>query len=277
MTANIMSDLVPGALARFQDAFAHALLAPAGKPVTAVPPEVAALAAQPAFAVYRNTVMKGCIDALQANYPAVARLVGEEWFRAAAAIHVREALPADPTLLRYGAAFADFLAGFEPATELPYLPGVARLDRYWTEAHAAPDEKVLDPVAVAGVAPEALAATVLHPHPAARWAWFADAPIYTIWSRNRSGGVLDDNLDWRPEGALLTRPRDAVEWIAIDAAGCAFLDACAAGCTLATAADAALEVQGNADLARLMSALLATGAFSGMSFNNNQQIEEGHP
>ena len=29
-----------------------------------------------AFAVYRNTVLKGCIDALQANYPTVGQLVG---------------------------------------------------------------------------------------------------------------------------------------------------------------------------------------------------------
>jgi len=265
MNAAMLSNPVPGALARFQDAFAHALLAPAGEPLTTIPPEVAALAAQPAFAVYRNTVMKGCIDALQANYPAVLRLVGDEWFRAAAAIHVREALPTDPTLLRYGAAFADFLTRFEPATELPYLPRVAHLDRYWTEAHAAPDEHVLDPAAVAGVAPETLAATVLRPHPAARWMWFADAPIYTIWTRNRSGEALDDNLDWRPEGALLTRPRDAVVWIALDAAGCAFLDACAAGETVVAAAQAALAVQGDADLARLMATLLAAGAFGNMN------------
>jgi putative DNA-binding protein len=272
----MMSNLVPGALARFQDAFAHALIAPAGKPVTTIPADVAALAAHPAFAVYRNTVMKGCIDALQANYPAVVRLVGDEWFRAAAAIYVREALPTDPTLLRYGAAFADFLTRFGPAAELPYLPGVARLDRYWTEAHAAPDEDVLDPAVVAGLAPEALAATVLHPHAAARWAWFADAPVYTIWSRNRSDEAPDESLDWKPEGALLMRPRDVVQWIAFDAAGCAFLDACAAGRTLAAAANAALEVLGDADLARLMSTLLEAGAFACMSVNNNQQIEEKH-
>ena len=266
---------MPGALARFQDAFAQALLAPGGTPVAAFASEVAALTAQPAFAVYRNTVMKGCIDALQANYPAVARLVGEEWFRAAAAIHVREALPADPTLLRYSAAFADFLARFGPAAELPYLPGVARVDRLWTEAHAAPDADVLDPSAVARLAPEALAATVLHPHPAARWAWFADAPIYTIWSRNRDVATLNDNLDWQPEGALLTRPRDAVEWIPLDAGGCAFLDTCAAGANLAAAAQKALEAQGNTDLARLMSALLTTGAFSRMS-NDNQPFTGEH-
>jgi len=272
MNAATPCNLVPGALARFQDAFAHALLAPDAEPAA----EVAALAAQPAFAVYRNTVMKGCVDALQANYPAVARLVGEEWFRAAAAIHVREELPAEPMLLNYGAAFADFLARFEPAAELPYLPGVARLDRLWTEAHAAPNADALDPAAVARLTPEVLAGTLLHPHPAARWAWFADAPIYTIWSRNRADAALEDSLDWQPEGALLTRLRDAVEWIALDAAGCAFLDACAAGATLAAAAQAALAVQGNTDLARLMSALLTTGAFSRMS-NDNQLFTGEHP
>ncbi len=276
MQAAMQRRLAPGALARFQDGFAHALLADATGPVTAFAPGIAALAAQPAFAVYRNTVIKGCIDALHANFAAVAKIVGDEWFRAAAAIYVRAALPTDPTLLRYGADFAEFLARFDPAAELPYLPGVARLDRFWTEAHSAPSQAALDPAAIAGLAPEALAGTVLHPHPAARWAWFADAPIYTLWSRNRSGDALGDDLDWKPEGALLTRPRDAVEWIALDAAGCAFLDVCAAGGTLAAAAHAALDVQRNANLATMMSTLLAAGAFSRLSHNNNQRIEGEH-
>lgn len=252
-----MNTPVPGALARFQDAFAHALHAPDAEPAAVV----AALAAQPAFAVYRNTVMKGCIDALQANYPAVRRLVGEEWFRAAAAIHVREALPAEPTLLRYGADFIRFLARFEPAAELPYLSGVARLDRYWTESHSAATAEALDPAALAGLLPGELANTVLHPHPAARWAWFPDAPIYTIWSRNRADAPVEPDLDWRPEGALIVRPRDAVEWLVLNAAGCAFLDACAAGGTLGEAAQAALQAQGDADLALLLAALLKAGAF----------------
>jgi hypothetical protein len=269
----MLIDSAPGALARFQDAFARALLAPEAEPAA----EVAALAAQPAFAVYRNTVMKGCIDALEANYPAVARLVGEEWFRAAAAVYVRESLPVEPTLLRYGAAFPDFLARFEPAADLPYLPGVARLDRLWTEAHTAASASALEPGAVARLAPEALAGTVLHPHPAARWAWFADAPIYTIWSRNRADPVTGADLDWKPEGALLVRPGDAVRWVTFDAAGCAFLDACAAGGTLANAAQAALQAQDNADLARLMSLLLVVGALSGTSFINDRRSTEKHP
>ena len=260
------------ALTRFQDGFAQALLAP--DPAAAgLAPEIAALARQPGFAVYRNTVMKGCIDALHANYPAVARLVGDEWFRAAAAIFVRGHLPTQATLMYYGEAFAEFLARFEPAAELPYLPGVARLDRCWTESHAAPDESALAPTALAGLAPEVLAATVLHPHAAARWTWFADQPIYNIWQRNRevpnvkADDESDDEseIDWRGEGALLARPRGVVRWVQLDAAGCAFLDACAAGLQLTEAAAAALAAHEDADLAQLMKTLLEAGAFGRMS------------
>ena len=252
-------------LTRFQDGFAKVLLVRDPAEVPGLPPGIAALARQPGFAVYRNTVMKSCIDALQANYPAVTRLVGDEWFRAAAAIFAREQLPAQATLMYYGEAFAEFLARFEPAADLPYLPGVARLDRFWTESHAAPDESVLDPAALAGLAPGTLASTVLHPHAAARWAWFTDQPIYTIWHRNREAREHGPDIDWRGEGALLTRPHGAVRWVQLDAAGCALLDACAAGRPIAAAAAAAMAVQEHVDLARLIRTLLQAGAFGGMS------------
>jgi hypothetical protein len=251
-------------LRQFQDGFARALLAPELRP-NDYAPAVARLAAQPAFAVYRNTVMKGCIDALQANYPSVARLVGAEWFRAAAAIFARTRLPAHPTLAVYGAGFADFLAGFEPAAELPYLPGVARLDRFWTEAHTAPDEEPLEAAAVAQLKPAALARTVLRPHASARWSWFDALPIATVWRRNRYPVELEDaEIDWRAEGVLVVRPGGSVGNVDLDASGCAFLDACASGGTLAEAAAAALAVDAQADLAQLMSQLLEAGAFGRM-------------
>ena len=59
------------ALTRFQDGFAQALLAPDPAEIAGLSAAIAALARQPGFAVYRNTVMKGCVDALQANYPAI--------------------------------------------------------------------------------------------------------------------------------------------------------------------------------------------------------------
>jgi hypothetical protein len=233
-------------LAGFQDAFARTLL----------DPEVPA---PPAFAVYRNTVMKGCIDALQANYPAVARLMGDAWFRAAASVYVRKHPPRVPMLLEYGVDFDRFLAGFAPARELPYLPAVARLDRLWTEAHAAADEPALEARALAGLEGEQLAALRLCPHAAARWAWF-ELPAYTIWSRQRqeSGAGEDEaEVTWHGEGALLVRPLDAVRWISLDKAGCAFMDACAGGATLLEAAEAVPA----GGISGLLASLLAAGAF----------------
>lgn len=253
-------------LSQFQDRFAQALLT--SEPDAA--PEITALARQPGFSVYRNTVMKGCIDALQANYPSVTRLVGEEWFRAAAAIYARMHQPQDARMLYYGEAFADFLARFEPVADLPYLPDVARLDRFWTEAHAARDEAALDPVALSGLVPAVLAGTVLHPHPAAHWRWFADQPIYTIWRRNREALDDDSEIAWQGEGVLLTRPHGSVTWIALDAAGCAFLDICRAERPLAEAARAALDVRQDVDLARLLSTLLEAGAFGRISRTREQ-------
>ena len=269
-------------LGEYQEAMARVLLA--DDPASACPPELAELLAQPGFAVYRNTVIKGCIDALQANYPATARLVGEEWFRAAAAIHVRSNPPRQATLAHYGEGFADFLAQFPPAAELPYLPGVARVERMWTQAHVAADAPVAQAASIAELSAHALARLVLAPHPSARWAWFDTMPVRTIWQRNRAGADAapaaapaaapddgprsddgaprHDELSWQGEGVLLARRDGQVLGHALDAGGCAFLDACARGESLAQAAQAALLAQPGIDLARLMACLLEAGAFA---------------
>ena len=230
------------ALASFQQDFSRALFGGGDA--------AASLASQPGFAVYRNTVMKGCIDALEANYPAVVRLVGGEWFRSAAALYVRAEPPRDARLQRYGEGFAAFLRGFEPAAALPYLAPVAQLDRCWTESHVAADARPADAAWLASLAPESLATTVLRPHPAARWAWFDELPAYSIWQRNRSDDTAQGELAWQGEGALLTRPAGAVTWGPLGRGGCVFLDACAAGRPLGEAAEAALGADRNFQIRR---------------------------
>jgi len=249
-----------GSLAAFHDAFASALYAEQ----PALAPNIAAIVAQPGFSVYRNGVMKHAIDALQANFPAVVRSAGETWFRAAAFHYARTAPPRTPMLLEYGAGFPGFLQQFEPATEIPYIADIARLDRMWTEAHIAADAAVLDPAGVAPLCPEALSHAVLHPHPSARWAWFGEGPVFTLWSRNRDDACELATLGQDPEGALIVRARARVSSCSLGAGECAFLDCCAAGGTLAHAAHAALAAAPDTDLERLMCRLLSEGAFSTM-------------
>lgn len=252
-------------LARFQHAFLRALLSDAPAPIGDA--TIAGLCGQPGFAVYRNTAIKGCIDALQANYPSVARLVGDEWFRAAAALYVRHAPPTQPCLVDYGEGFADFLAGFPPVAALPYLPDVAWLDRLWTSVHLAADEPPLDAARVAALAPGELADATMAPNAAARWAWFDRHPAFSIWCHARADDSADADArpafepEWRAEGALLARHGHTVRWIALERADCAFLDACAAGRTLGECATAALAADPSVDLAVTMARLLKAGAF----------------
>ena len=253
--------LVTDSLAGFQSSFVKALFDQETK---------STLTTQPAFAVYRNTVIGGCVDALQANFPSVARLVGAEWFRAAAATFVRAQPPRDGRLLMYGETFADFIAGFEPARDLPYLADVARLDRLWIEAHVAEDATAVDSAWLASLLPAQLGALRLRPHPAARWCLFDDLPIYSIWASNRLGMETHDEIVWQGEGALLTRSVDVVGWQALDFSGGAFLDACAEGCLLAEAAGAALGVQPDVDVAAVLSRLLSAGALICPSSNQER-------
>lgn len=244
-------------LASFQDAFVDALY---GR----VPHDsrVAALMDQPGFAVYRNTVFQGCVDALEANFPAVVRLVGEDWFRAAAAEYVTLSPPTETRLLRYGQNFPDFLASFEPAKSLSYLPNVARLDYFWVEAHVAPDDRHVTVIDLTAWPPQQAERATLRVHPSARWHWFADEPAYTIWRANREGADIPDDLVWEGEGALLLRPSSNVVWQPLSIGACALLDACAAECDLESAARRALEREPEMDLGQCVSTLLTAGAIA---------------
>lgn len=260
-------------LSAYQDAFAAALLADDGE--ASASPAVARLVAQPGFAVYRNTVIKGCIDALQANYPTIARLVGEEWLRAAAAVFVRGHLPVQPSLLLYGEGFPAFLAAFEPARELPYLAAVAQVDRWWTEAHAAADAAPLDASVLADLPAAAMSDHALKVHPAARWGWSAEWPIHTLWTRDREDtATLQAPIEWVGEGVLVARPYGPVRVEPLSRAGVALLDACAADRGIEDAVIAAIDIEPDADVAALIHQLLRAGALAGVRRHSRKEDDE---
>ena len=66
------------------------------------------------------------IEALAMAYPAVARLVGTPFFERMANLYAAGHPALARTLNLYGGEFADFIAGFAPARELPYLADVAQ-------------------------------------------------------------------------------------------------------------------------------------------------------
>ena len=61
------------------------------------------------FSVYRNNVQSSLINALADSYPVVQQLVGEDFFRAMAAVFVQQHPPETPLMSRYGEALPAFL------------------------------------------------------------------------------------------------------------------------------------------------------------------------
>jgi len=179
------------------------------------------------------------------------------------AVRAREAATSGP-LLEYGEDFPAFLQRFEPARELPYLSGVAQLDRLWLELFSAVEQPVLALAALATKTPEQLARKTLVPRAALRWRWFAELPVFSIWSCTREGREVPAAMLWQGEGALLSRNAGRIGWQPLERAGCVFLDACAAGRSLEQASELALAVQPELDFNDLLGRLLSAGAFAAL-------------
>jgi hypothetical protein len=217
------------------------------------------------LSVYRNTVAKGLIDVLRANFPTVERIVGEEWFSACARVFIREHEPLSPVLATYGEAFPDFLRAFEPAADVPCIADVARVDALWTQSHFAADCPSLDTGQLQSLEQDRLLELTLPLHASARIAWF-DTPVATLWRLNRPPAPLPGrggfSVDWRPEGIALCRPHAAVVAITLSVWQFAFLKACRAGRSFGDAMSAGSEGDVDGIEPNALGELFAAGLFA---------------
>jgi hypothetical protein len=241
-----------------QSAFRAGLLDPAHP----APPGLTDAAGRPAgkrYDVYRNNVSASLIEALEQGFPVILKLVGREFFRAVAAVHVRAAPPTSPLMMLYGAEFADFLAGFPPAQSLPYLPDVARLEYAIRLAYHAADAAPLPGTALAAIAPEALPDTRLHFAPAVRVVTSAH-PILGLWRANTVPGAPAPTPG--AEAVLVARPDMDPTVTLIPAPALPVLTALMAGTPLGPAFDLGGP---DTDPAALLGLLLSNGAIIALS------------
>ncbi|MGH8427318.1 MAG: DNA-binding domain-containing protein [Gammaproteobacteria bacterium] len=210
--------------------------------------------------IYRNNLLGNLTEALGTSYPAVLRLVGEDFFEAAAARFIRMHPSTSGNLQHYGAGFADFLAAFPEAASVAYLADVARLEWACQEALLAADADSLDPVTLGG----GDAGSRLALHPSARL--IASAyPVLTLWLY-----CMEDEPGEPPaldngERVLVVRPHDAVETLALAPGEFAFLGACRDGMTLGDALTRAGAAESGFDLAVCLQRHHGTGVFAAAS------------
>ncbi len=218
-------------------------------------------AAKKRYNVYRNNVTVSLINALTAAFPATQRITGTDFFRAMARFHLRATPPTSPLLFEYGRGFPDFIERYEYAQSMPWLADVARIERAWLDAYHAADAEPLPPLALASIAGERLADTVLTPHPATRIVR-SHFPAITIFAANRSEDPVSRIEATEPEDALVTRPALEVIVRHLPSGGAVFLTHLIEGKPLGVAAAAALADYPAFDLPGNIAGMLAAGAFT---------------
>lgn len=222
------------------------------------------------FSVYRNNVVVGLIDALKQSFPAVTRIVGEEFMAAMTRIYVALEPPTSPILLHYGAGFAAFIEGFRPASTVPYLADVARMERAWHEAYHARETAMLDFSKLAGLAPDEFEHVVFTPHPSLRLV-SSSYPALSIWQMNVESAQPRPIDLYVNEHAIFLRPQLEVEARAVKASSFAFVQSLVRGETVVQALREATRHDKTFDLGAHLAELFQMGAFQSWRLGNASQ------
>jgi len=135
------------------------------------------------FSVYANTVQGNFRDALQSTYPAVRRLVGEDYFRQTAREFQRHHPSRSGDLLLCGQGFPNFLTQLHSDDAFSYLADVARLEWLIQESLLAAEHAPLDLASLARVPPAAYDGLRFELHPSLRL-FESRYPTLAIWEVN---------------------------------------------------------------------------------------------
>lgn len=246
---------MPLALPDLQRAFADRL-------VGVERPELVALVADGAIPaasrldVYRHHFGHSLVAALATTFSTVQTLVGDGFFRGLAQAFVRQSLPTQPVLSEYGAGLPDFIAGYVPARDLPYLADVARLDWALNCAFHAPFVEGLGAADLAAIEADRLPAMSLSLTPGA--ALIASRfPLGHIWLASQPGAdAAPVDLDSGGARLLILRRPDDAAFVEMSAAEAAFVAALLAGRPIEAAAQVAFHADGGFDLSTVFARLL---------------------
>jgi hypothetical protein len=224
------------------------------------------------FAVYRNNVMVGLIDALRKRFPATERIVGGEFFIALARAFISAHPPDSPLLMFFGERLPAFIESFAPASELPWLADVARIECARTRAYHAADAELTDLARLLSSAPDRIFGARLVLHPALQLVR-SRFPAVTIWTFNAGPDVEATAVDFdQPEDALVTRPQLDVTVARLPPGGATLVEALRT-MPFGEAANVAAAADPDFDLTAALAFLIGRGAFAG--FHMQGQTYDG--
>jgi hypothetical protein len=210
------------------------------------------------LAIYRNHASVTLGAALKATFPVVCRLVDERFFAYASHEYRREHPPRSRCLVEYGDDFPDFLAGFQPCKDLPYLADVARFEWALHIAATIREEPPLQVDALAAIPAGRAEAVRLRLQPSV--SYFASSwPIAAIWQANQKDDVPPVDLTSGGTSLEIRRADEAVAWCRLDPGTFSFRRALAEGLVFAAAIAVATQKDPKFDVVMALQRLFAEG------------------
>lgn len=216
------------------------------------------------LAVYRNNVLSSLVDALAQTFPVVQQLVGDEFFRAMAAVFVRQAPPRSRILAHYGGDLPAFIEQFAPARSVPYLADMARLELARVNAYHAADAPALasEAVGLALASAERMAELRLRCHPSLV---VVDShyAVVSLWAAHQGEGELLAMVDPdQAEAAIVLRLGLDVLVLRAPPGSAEFVMAIGQGQNLGDAASRAASAHADFDLSATLALLLGHDALT---------------
>jgi len=216
--------------------------------------------AEQGLAAYRRSVLGNLSVAVQTTYPVLQSIVGHDFLVAAAHAYAQQRPSQSGNLNDYGSDFDAFIADFEPAKTLPYLPDVAKLEWLVQKVCGAEKSTDQDLALLISTPPENWGSISFKMDPAhallqSKW------PVARIWEVNQTGYAGDLGVDFSVAQTVLVHRRPV--GVAVDMLSpgeMEFLLAISEGNTLDRAVDTASRFK-SFDLEVSMQHFIANGLF----------------
>jgi hypothetical protein len=211
--------------------------------------------------VYANTMRSNFVDSLRGSFPAILRLVGEEYFAQTARAFQRRHPSRSGDLQHAGRGFPAYLAELHRADEFDYLAHVAHLEWLIQESLLAAEHAPLDLQKLAGVDPSAHDALHFELHPTLRL-FESPYPARRIRDVNVGSDAEPEAIDLSSgsDRLALMRKQMQLQFLPLTVGESAFLQALLGGESFASAVAAGDESDPDFDATAALGRFVAAEA-----------------
>jgi hypothetical protein len=173
--------------------------------------------------IYRNNVFGNFESVLSSIYPAIKRLVGEDYFEKLVLDFCKKYPSRSGNLDDFGSEFPQFLQQTRRKHKLPYLPDTARLELFFHQAYFCKDAVDFDLKKFQKIPPEDFFNLTFKLHPSC-FLIASKFPIFSIWQSNVNEKKPKKLSLQQAESALISKALGQVEIIKLSPAEFIFLE-----------------------------------------------------